>query len=69
MHLVLAGAFLSDPLKVLVNASEGRTRGLRQWRFYSMKEIKPAQVRKYMKEAIENEKAGKKITPQKKSRW
>lgn len=60
------GAFLSDPEKVLINATEGRTRGLRQWRFTSMKEIKPALVRKYVKEAIENEKAGKKIKPEKK---
>jgi uncharacterized protein YdeI (YjbR/CyaY-like superfamily) len=61
------GAFLSDPAKVLVNASEGRTRGLRQWRFTSMKDIKPALVKKYVKEAIENEKAGKKIKPEKKA--
>lgn len=60
------GAFLSDPEKVLVTASEGRTRGLRQWRFTSIKEIKPALVKKYVKEAIENEKAGKKIKPEKK---
>ena len=31
-----------------------------------MKEIKPALVRKYVKEAIENEKAGKRIKPEKK---
>ena len=60
------GAFLSDPEKVLVNASEGRTRGLRQWRFSSKKEIKPALIKKYVKEAIENEKAGKRIKPEKK---
>lgn len=59
------GAFLSDPLKVLIAASEG-TRGLRQWRFASIKEIKPAQIKKYILEAIENEKAGKKIKPEKK---
>lgn len=60
------GAFLSDPGKILITASEGRTRGLRQWRFTSMKEIKPALVKKYIKEAIENEKAGKRIKPEKK---
>jgi uncharacterized protein YdeI (YjbR/CyaY-like superfamily) len=60
------GVFLSDPAKVLVNAGEGRTRGLRQWRFQSMKEIKPALVKKYVLEAIANEKAGKKIKPEKK---
>jgi uncharacterized protein YdeI (YjbR/CyaY-like superfamily) len=60
------GAFLSDPQKVLINATEGRTRGLRQWRFTSMKEIKPALIKKYVKEAIENEKAGKRIKPERK---
>jgi uncharacterized protein YdeI (YjbR/CyaY-like superfamily) len=60
------GVFLKDPEKVLVNASEGKTRGLRQWRFTSMKEIKPAIVKRYIKEAIENEKEGKRIKPEKK---
>src|SRR4030095_3810492 len=60
------GAFLSDPAKVLINANKERTRGLRQWRFQSMKEIKPALVKKYVLEAIANEKAGKKIKPEKK---
>lgn len=61
------GVFLSDPSKVLVNAGEGRTRGLRQWRFASAKEIKPALIKKYVKEAIANAKAGKEIKPQKKA--
>lgn len=60
------GVFLSDPNKVLVNASEGRTRGLRQWRFESAKDIKPALVKKYVKEAIKNSKEGKEIKPEKK---
>lgn len=60
------GVFMSDPEKVLINATEGVTRGLRQWRFTSMKEIKPALVKKYVKEAIENEKAGKRIKPERK---
>jgi uncharacterized protein YdeI (YjbR/CyaY-like superfamily) len=60
------GAFLSDPEKVLVNANEEKTRGLRQWRFQSMKEIKPAVIKKYIAEAIANEKAGIKIKPEKK---
>ena len=61
------GVFLSDPANVLVNASEGRTRGLRQWRFTSTAEIKPALVKKYVKEAIANAKAGKEIRPEKKA--
>lgn len=61
------GVFLSDPGKVLVNANEEHTRGLRQWRFTSMKEIKPALVKKYVQEAIKNAKEGKEIKPQKKA--
>ncbi len=60
------GVFLSDPGKILVNANEGNTRGLRQWRFTSMKEIKPALVKKYVQEAIKNAKEGKEIKPEKK---
>lgn len=61
------GVFLSDPANVLINANEGNTRGLRQWRFTSMKEIKPALVKKYVKEAIKNAKEGKEIKPEKKA--
>lgn len=61
------GVFLSDPNGVLVNASEGKTRGLRQWRFTSMQEIKPAVVKKYIREAIQNAKEGKEIKPEKKA--
>ncbi len=61
------GVFLSDPKGVLVNASEGKTRGLRQWRFTSMQEIKPALVKKYILEAIQNAKDGKEIKPEKKA--
>jgi uncharacterized protein YdeI (YjbR/CyaY-like superfamily) len=61
------GVFLSDPAKVLITASEGKTRGLRQWRFTSMKEIKPALVKKYVMEAVKNAKAGKEIKPEKKA--
>ena len=51
----------------MVNANEGNTRGLRQWRFTSLKEIKPALVKKYVLEAIRNAKAGKEIKPEKKA--
>ena len=61
------GVFLSDPGKVLVNANEGNTRRLRQWRFASIKEIKPALVKKYVLEAIKNAKEGKEIKPEKKA--
>lgn len=55
------GALLSDPEKVLVNAQEGRTKALRQWRFASKKEIKVRTIKAYVKEAVELERAGKRI--------
>ena len=57
------GVFLSDPDKVLINAQEGTTKALRQWRFTSAKEIKPGKVKAYLLEAIENQKKGKAIKP------
>ena len=57
------GALLSDPEKVLINAQEGKTKALRQWRFSSKKEIKVRTVKAYVKEAIELQRAGKQITP------
>ncbi len=60
------GVFLKDELKVLINANEGVTKGLRQWRFTSASEVNEKQVLAYVKEAIENEKLGKSIKPEKK---
>lgn len=57
------GALLKDPLGCLVNAQEGKTQALRQWRFSSAEELDLAQVRRYVDEAIANEKAGKKVAP------
>ncbi len=55
------GVFLADPDQVLINAQAGTTRGLRQWRFASAKEIAPGRVKAYVLEAIENQKQGKAI--------
>ncbi|MGB1104732.1 MAG: YdeI/OmpD-associated family protein [Crocinitomicaceae bacterium] len=55
------GVFLSDKSKKLVNAQEGATKAMRQWRFNNIDEVSPQLVRAYLLEAIENEKAGKKI--------
>lgn len=55
------GALLADPDKVLINAQEGVTKAQRQWRFSSGKEIRPALVRKYVKEAIALAKSGVKV--------
>ncbi|WP_222166635.1 YdeI/OmpD-associated family protein [Edaphocola aurantiacus] len=58
------GVFLSDPCKVLVNASEGKTKALRQWRFTGMEEIDPQKIEAYIREAIRNVDEGKTWTPE-----
>ena len=60
------GVFLKDEAKVLVNANEGVTKGLRQWRFTSAREIDEKLILLYINEAIANEKAGLAIKPVKK---
>lgn len=60
------GVFLKDTDKVLINAQEGKTKGMRQWRFESAKDINKKLILKYLKEAIANSKAGKEIKPEKK---
>lgn len=60
------GALLKDDKKVLVNAQEGKTIALRQWRMHSSKEIKPAVIRRYVREAVQLVKEGKSIAPAKK---
>ena len=60
------GALLLDKKKALVNAQEGVTKSLRQWRFSSKEEVDEAAVLEYINEAIANEKQGKNSKPQKK---
>lgn len=60
------GVFLKDKQQVLVNAQEGVTKSLRQWRFTSKEEVNEKLILSYVKEAIENEKAGKAIKSVKK---
>ncbi len=61
------GALLADKDKVLVNAQEGTTKALRQWRMTSKQDIKTAVIKRYVKEAIALADAGKEIkaTPKK----
>ena len=59
------GVFLEDKYKVLVNAQEGKTKSLRQWRFSSISEIDEKKISEYIYEAIEIEKKGLKIQPEK----
>jgi uncharacterized protein YdeI (YjbR/CyaY-like superfamily) len=58
------GSFLSDPKGVLRNAQEGKTRGMRQLNWNSLDEVDLDMVRAYALEAIENQKQGKEIKPQ-----
>lgn len=60
------GVFLKDTANVLINAQEGKTKGMRQWRFASMNDINEKLVLEYVKEAIQNQKDGKEIKPEKK---
>lgn len=60
------GVFLKDELNVLVNANEGVTKSLRQWRFASKDEINEKQILAYIKEAIANEEKGLSTKPEKK---
>lgn len=57
------GALLEDPKKVLVNAQEGTTKALRQWRFTDIKEIDEKLIKAYVHEAIDNQRAGREIKP------
>ncbi len=57
------GALLGDPEGVLINAQEGKTKALRQWRFESKKAIKARVIKAYVKEAIELQAQGKEIKP------
>lgn len=59
------GVFMEDKYKVLVNAQEGKTKSLRQWRFTSISEIDEKKITEYINEAIEIEKKGLKIAPEK----
>ena len=58
------GVFLKDDAQVLLNCQEGKTRGLRQWRFQSPRDIKLRLIRSYLTEAIDLAKQGKEIKPQ-----
>ncbi|WP_024769531.1 YdeI/OmpD-associated family protein [Aquimarina macrocephali] len=58
------GVFLEDKAKKLLNAQEGKTKGLRQWRFNTTDEIDKKLILQYVKEAIRNQKEGKEIKPE-----
>lgn len=59
------GVYLKDPYRVLTSGTEGKTKGLRQWRFHSMDEIDEKKIIEYLDESISNAKAGKEMKPEK----
>lgn len=61
------GVFLTDPKGVLRNAQEGKTKAMRHWNFTALDQIDDDAVLSYINEAIENQKAGKEVKPEKKS--
>ena len=61
------GVFLKDINQLLVNAQE-KTKALRQMRFSKIDDIDKHVVLAYIKEAIENQKLGKEIKPERKKK-
>lgn len=61
------GALLADEKNVLINAQEGTTKALRQWRMKNATDIKPGIIKSYVKEAMQLVKDGRSIAPEKKS--
>ena len=57
------GALLKDERGILVNAQEGKTKALRQWRFTAGKEIQPKLIKAYVSEALQLAAAGREIKP------
>ena len=49
------GVQMKDAQKVLINAQEGTTKSMRQWRFTAREQIDKDLILKYIKEAIEIE--------------
>ncbi|WP_299550164.1 YdeI/OmpD-associated family protein [Seonamhaeicola sp.] len=57
------GVFLKDEHKLLRNAQEGKTKAMRQLNFASIDDVDKNIVLQYIKEAIENQKLGKEVKP------
>ena len=55
------GFYLKDLAGVLINAQEGKTKALRQWRFTSVKEMNDKLILDYLNEAIQNQRQGKEV--------
>nr|WP_293168364.1 YdeI/OmpD-associated family protein [Allomuricauda sp.] len=59
------GVFLTDSKKVLENVQEGKTKGMRHWKFHSLNEVDEKMVLAYMVEALENQKKGLEVKAEK----
>lgn len=59
------GASIADKHNVLINAQEGKTRAMRQWRMTSADELKPQIIASYIKAARKVAAEGKSLKPQK----
>ena len=57
------GALLSDAAGHLINAQEGKTKALRQWRMQSASDIDAAAIRRYVEEAISLVETGREVSP------
>ena len=60
------GGLLKDDANVLLNAQEGKTKAMLQWRFFSSEEINADLIKTYVLESIANFEAGKEIKPKRK---
>ena len=60
------GALLADTEGVLINAQEGKTKALRQWRFDSKRAIAARKIKAYVREAISLQEQALEIKP---DRW
>ena len=58
------GVLLKDKEKKLINAQEGQTKALRQWRIKDVDDIDAPLLRAYIDEAIENQRHGHEIKPE-----
>jgi uncharacterized protein YdeI (YjbR/CyaY-like superfamily) len=57
------GVFLRDEANVLMNAQDGKTKAMRQWRFNSLEDLDKNMIQSYVLEAMKNVEQGKEIKP------
>ncbi len=62
------GSFLKDELRILENAQEGKTKGMRHIKYTDNNKIDKQAAKAYILEAIQNQKDGKEIKPIRKAK-